>query len=653
MKKLRIIARNSTLSQLQVTEVMNQLPSINYEVIFTSSYGDNNQQISLLNGEAPADIFTRELDQALLDGTADIAIHSAKDLPYPLPPQIEVIALLEAKDLTDSLVSNNNLRLAELPENSIVGTSSPLRKKELLSFRPDLIVKGIRGTIEQRIQQVREKKYDAAIIATCALQRLGLESEIAEILPFETNPLQGMLAITALRGKDKLKEQFTSVDVLHTYGMVTLIGFGPGDYELLTVKAMKALQAADVIVYDDLIDKDFLVQLSAKKIYVGKRSGHHSSEQNEINHILLREAKSGKNVIRLKGGDPMIFAHAGEEIEFLQKNFVSVSVIPGITTASALAADMKVSLTQRKISSSVAFVNGHSHFLEIPTADTLIFYMGAANLNIIAQKILAKGWAKSTPVLLVHNVSLPSEQSFSLSLEEMANITTKFPTPLIALVGDVSKLRNQESSTITRTLYTGTICNNPTYIHTPLIEIQSLSDYSYIKSHLLQPFEYLLFTSRYTVQYTFKIVRELKIDISSATIVSIGKTTTEALLQEGVSDLQQVAQDDSYGVIDWFAKQPKGIVVYPRSAIAFPIIFDGLQTLGFTVHAVPVYTTICPSNPRKVNLDTIQKIVFTSPSTIDNFIKVYGELPKDKEFITRGSITKSYLESKLQENVSL
>ncbi len=653
MKKLQIIARNSKLSQLQVKEVMNQLPSIDYNVIFTSSYGDNNQQISLLNGEAPSDIFTRELDQAIINGTADIAIHSAKDLPYPLPPQIEIIALLPAKDQTDSLVSKNNLKLNELPTNSIVGTSSPLRKKELLAVRPDLTIKGIRGTIEQRIQQVHKGKYDAAIIATCALQRLNLQSEIAEVLPFETNTLQGMLAVTALRGNEKLKKQFDSVNVLHSYGTVTLVGFGPGDSELLTIKALKALQNADVIVYDDLIDKQFLAQFSAEKIYVGKRSGHHSSEQNEINHILLQKATLGKNVIRLKGGDPMIFAHAGEEIEFLQKNFISVSVIPGITTASALAADMKVSLTQRFISSSVAFVNGHSNYLEIPTADTLVFYMGASNLNNIATKILAKGWAKNTPVLLVHDVSLPTEQVFTLSLEELATSTTTYSTPLIALIGDVNKLQTHESSAITRTLYTGSVCNNPSYIHTPLIEIQNLSDYSQIKHFLLQKFDYILFTSRYSVKFTFKIIRELKVNISQATIVSIGATTTEALLNEGVINVQQVEQDDSYGVIDWFSRQEKGTVLYPRSAIAFPIIYNGLQELGFTIHAADVYTTVCPQNPTRVNLDTIQKIIFTSPSTIDNFITVYGALPKGKELITRGSITKSYLKSKLQEHASL
>ncbi len=142
------------LSRLQVEEVFKNFPELAYEIKYLESYGDKNQQISLLNGEAPADIFTRELDDAIRQGDADIAIHSAKDLPYPLPEDIEVIALFPAFDTTDSLVSRDHKKLAELPAGSIIGTSSPLRKKGLNELRPDLTIKGIRGCIEERVQQV-------------------------------------------------------------------------------------------------------------------------------------------------------------------------------------------------------------------------------------------------------------------------------------------------------------------------------------------------------------------------------------------------------------------------------------------------------------------------------------------------------------------
>jgi hydroxymethylbilane synthase len=179
-----------------------------------ASLGDKNQNISLLNGQAPDDFFTRELDQALLKGEADVAIHSAKDLPEQLNGGLEVIALYEAFDKTDALVSRDNQTLETLPAGSRIGTSSPLRKQELLAQRPDLEVVGIRGCIEDRVQQVRSGQIDAAIVATCALKRLGMENEIAEILSFATHPMQGRLAVTARKGRNDLKEIFSKGSIL-------------------------------------------------------------------------------------------------------------------------------------------------------------------------------------------------------------------------------------------------------------------------------------------------------------------------------------------------------------------------------------------------------------------------------------------------------
>ncbi len=213
-KALRVTARGSKLSLLQVEEVFRRFPDTAYRLLTRKSYGDKHRKISLLNGEAPDDMFTRELDEALLNGKADIAIHSAKDLPEHLHPGLEVIAIYEAFDKTDALVSRQHLSLKELPPGSTVGTSSPLRRKELLQVRPDLQIVGIRGCIEERVQQVRTGKIDAAIVATCALKRLSMESEISEILPFSTHPMQGRLAITAKKGNERLKAIFSKGSIL-------------------------------------------------------------------------------------------------------------------------------------------------------------------------------------------------------------------------------------------------------------------------------------------------------------------------------------------------------------------------------------------------------------------------------------------------------
>lgn len=709
-KKIRVIARGSRLSRLQVEEVFKNFPELAYEIKYLESYGDKNQQISLLNGEAPADIFTRELDDAIRQGDADIAIHSAKDLPYPLPEDIEVIALFPAFDTTDSLVSREHKKLAELPAGSIIGTSSPLRKKGLNELRPDLTIKGIRGCIEERVQQVKDGKYDAAIVATCALKRLGMEDEIAEVLPFPTHPLQGFLAITALKESQALQQAFASKSILDKQGSVSLVGFGPGDPDLLTIKAAKAIDAADIIFYDDLIDDSYLADKKAEKIYVGKRAGYHHKEQADINRLLLDAAREGKNVVRLKGGDPMIFAHGSEEIEYLESNLIKVNVIPGITTASALAASQKISLTHRDFSSSVALVSGHTPQPVTPDAETLVYYMGAKQLQTIATQLIDKeGWAFNTPVLLTYNVSRPDEQTFETTLWNLRNGEMQnLPTPLIALIGYVAGLKHHQASDIKPTLYTGTLPaiekRKADYTYTPLIEISYHPSYftKILEDHYFERYDgksftkycewdesqalYYIFTSQYGVHATLDYYDLILNEQEEHVFISIGDTTTEALHKAGVKDVIQVEQDNRYGVIEWFKKEKERLdaarpqyehsfelfekmdhdnydpeledfvyryenrlVFYPHSSLSPEDIPLALQELGFNVLSAVVYNNELPKNPRRVNLNHFKRIVFTSPSTIDNFIKLYGKLPENTEFITRGPITQAHLEEVLNK----
>ena len=731
-KKIRVIARGSRLSRLQVEEVFKNFPELAYEIKYLESYGDKNQQISLLNGEAPADIFTRELDDAIRQGDADIAIHSAKDLPYPLPEDIEVIALFPAFDTTDSLVSRDHKKLAELPAGSIIGTSSPLRKKGLNELRPDLTIKGIRGCIEERVQQVKDGKYDAAIVATCALKRLGMEAEIAEVLPFPTHPLQGFLAVTGKKVKSEERrvknqnaesssasEQENSSlftlrsslkNLLNSQGSVSLVGFGPGDPDLLTIKAAKAIDAADIIFYDDLIDDSYLADKKAEKIYVGKRAGYHHKEQADINRLLLEAAREGKNVVRLKGGDPMIFAHGSEEIEYLESNLIKVNVIPGITTASALAASQKISLTHRDFSSSVALVSGHTPQPVTPDAETLVYYMGAKQLQTIATQLIDKeGWAFNTPVLLTYNVSRPDEQTFETTLWNLRNGEMQnLPTPLIALIGNVAGLKHHQASDIKPTLYTGTLPaiekRKADYTYTPLIEISYHPSYftKILEDHYFERYDgksftkycewdesqalYYIFTSQYGVQATLDYYDLILNEQEEHVFISIGDTTTEALHKAGVKNVIQVEQDNRYGVIEWFKKEKERLdaarpqyehsfelfekmdhdnydpeledfvyryenrlVFYPHSSLSPEDIPLALQELGFNVLSAVVYNNELPKNPRRVNLNHFKRIVFTSPSTIDNFIKLYGKLPENTEFITRGPITQAHLEEVLNK----
>lgn len=196
-----------------------------------------------------------------------------------------------------------------------------------------------------------------------------------------------------------------------------------------------------------------------------------------------------------------------------------------------------------------------------------------------------------------------------------------------------------------RTLYTGLTSPDANYIHTPLIEITPVDDDTALRraADKVDSYDYVLYTSRYAATYMGSLLAKAR------KTVSIGSATTEALRQMGVKEIEQVERDNSYGVINWFSRQPRGRVLFPRSNLALPIIPDGLKALGFEVDCITAYLNRMPQHPQKVNLNEIARIVFTSPSTIDNFIRLYGRLPSGKELVTRGPVTAQYLQTIIKQ----
>ncbi len=654
--QLKVIARSSRLSLIQVEEVFSQFPGVDYVLQAVESFGDKNKQISLL-GNISSDFFTRELDEALLNGKSDIAVHSAKDLPYPLPAGLEVISLFAAFDQTDSLVSRNHIKLADLPAGSRIGTSSKVRKEELLKLRPDLEVGSIRGTIEERNAQVDNGSFDAVIVATCALKRLNLADRITEILPFKTHPLQGNLAIVGKRGSSELKNLFKEKDIRRSYGKVTLVGFGPGNPDLLTIGGDKALQKADIIFHDDLLDKEFIGKYSAEKIYVGKRKDAHSFHQDDINELIYKAAISGKNVVRLKGGDPMVFAHGREEIDYLQSRFVEVDVIPGISSGIALASYTHIPLTHRGLSSSVAFVTGHSaNRLQTPVADTLVYYMGGSNIASIAKKLISEQWDEKTPVALVNNVSLPNQKTFYSTLAELQFSIIKYPTPIIIIIGKVVSLEYAAEQNV---LITGTSAadykQEGKILHTPLIKIEKVKKTETIYNSLgnIGNYDWIVFTSRYGVRYFFEYLKELKTDIrqlSEIRIASVGKTTTSELNKHNIYPDTESETSSAEGLIAYFKREniSNKKILLPRSEIGLKQLSDELQKIGNRVTDLAVYQNKINEKPEKVNIGKFRKIVFSSPSGVDAFETIYGKLPEGIQLVAKGKTTENALRKKVE-----
>jgi len=246
-------------------------------------------------------------------------------------------------------------------------------------------------------------------------------------------------AVVVQNDETSFNNAFKADDLRNGYGKVFITGFGPGDPDLLTIKAVKAIENADVIFYDSLINQEFLEQYPVEKIFVGKRKGNHSYGQNDIDEILYQSAIYGKNTVRLKGGDPFIFGRGGEEFDYLRKRFVEAEVIPGITSAFGAAASLGISLTQRLISSSVAFCTGYpKEDRRIPDADTLVFYMSASNLKETAQMLIKSGRKAETPVALIRNATLLNQESQFSTLIDLANGKQGLESPMVAIIGDVA-----------------------------------------------------------------------------------------------------------------------------------------------------------------------------------------------------------------------
>ncbi|EMS62711.1 Siroheme synthase 2 [Triticum urartu] len=235
---------------------------------------------------------------------------------------------------------------------------------------------------------------------------------------------------------------------------VALVGTGPGDPELLTLKAVRAIEAADLVLYDRLVSNEVLdlVADGARLLYVGKTAGYHSRTQEEIHELLLSFAEAGANVVRLKGGDPLVFGRGGEEMDFLQQQGIRVEVIPGITSASGIAAELGIPLTHRGVATSVRFLTGHSrnggtdplHVAE-NAADpetTLVVYMGLSTLPSLAPKLMKHGLPPDTPAVAVERGTTPQQRMVFAMLKDLVNEvhSADLVSPTLIIIGKVVAL---------------------------------------------------------------------------------------------------------------------------------------------------------------------------------------------------------------------
>lgn len=282
----------------------------------------------------------------------------------------------------------------------------------------------------------------------------------AERRRFWERTLQGPIAELVMSGREDAARKAMQASLDDTRlgfggGEVSLVGAGPGDPDLLTFRALRLMQQADVVVYDRLVSKPILdlVRRDAEFIYAGKERAMHTLPQEDINDLLVRLAKEGKRVVRLKGGDPFIFGRGGEEIDTLAAEGVPFQVVPGITAASGCAVYAGIPLTHRDHSQSVVFVTGHlkdgSMDLNWPALaqpnQTVVFYMGLLGAEILCRELISNGLSASTPAALVQQGTLPEQRVLVGTLETLPGIVrgSSVKAPTLIIIGEVVRLRDR------------------------------------------------------------------------------------------------------------------------------------------------------------------------------------------------------------------
>ncbi|MBQ7188785.1 MAG: uroporphyrinogen-III C-methyltransferase [Kiritimatiellae bacterium] len=415
----KVGTRGSALSLAQTQDALNRIiglfPFLSFQTIPFSSPGDRDLASSLRT--APADFFSRDLDEAVLSGMIDLAVHSAKDLSYPLPnPRLDWFWLPWYEDARDCLVLRSGESRASL-SRPVIGVSSDRREAYVNSEFPDAVIRPIRGSIPSRIAQLDAGDFDVVIMAGAALKRLGLSERITEWIPLDRLPTplaQGRLAVTFRKGNPewmRLRSCFVKA--------VRFVGAGVGSAGLITWDGLKELRQADVCLYDQLMDERLLRELppQAQAVFVGKRCGGHSMPQSEITELIAEYARQGLRVVRLKGGDPGLFGRLSEEIGRLDELQIPYRVLPGVSALVAATTGTGMLLTKRGESRGFTVMTPRAEGggnadvgIEERSRFPLVLFMSVKLAEDVARRLIGEGWSPETPAAIVYQAGGEEEK---------------------------------------------------------------------------------------------------------------------------------------------------------------------------------------------------------------------------------------------------
>lgn len=455
-------------------------------------------------------------------------------------------------------------------------------------------------------------------------------------------------------------------------GMVYLVGAGPGDYRLISVKACDCLKKAQVVVYDRLADERILryAPEEAEFVYVGKASNQHTMKQEDISQLLVDKAKEGKCVVRLKGGDPFVFGRGGEEALLLEQNGLLFEIVPGITSAISVPAYAGIPVTHRAVATSFAVVTGHEdpskggsniRWDKLATGvDTLVFLMGIANLPKITAELIANGRAADTPAAVIRWGTKPEQHVLVTTVGKAAEdvARAKLRPPAIFIVGEVVKLREKlawfgkteahplfgrkvlvtraraQASKLTAQLEElGAQC-----IELPTIRLVPPQDaYAAVDAaiHRLQTYDWVVFTSVNGVEHFFQRLFAAQGDaraLHAAKLVAIGTATAAKLREYGLlADIvpEEFRAEAIVAALEG-KLQPGQHVLLPRAQDARETLPEGLRASGAVADVVPVYETVAAAMDgsdirQRLEDGGIDFVTFTSSSTVSNLMRILGD----------------------------
>ncbi len=464
----------------------------------------------------------------------------------------------------------------------------------------------------------------------------------------------------------------------HKHGKVYLVGAGPGDPKLITIRGAELIAKGDVIVNDRLANPKLLklARADAEIIYVGKASRDHTLPQEEIIRTIIELANQGKTIVRLKGGDPFVFGRGGEEAEALAQAGIEYEIVPGISSSIAAAAYAGIPVTHRNVSASLGIVTGHEaagksdsdiQWDKVSTGlDTLVFLMGVENLANIVRELIDNGRPPHTPVAVVQWGTHPAQRTVTGTLTDIVDVVEQsgITAPAVTIVGEVVNLRQTIAWFEKRPLFGKRIIvtraessgdSLTTHLEElgaqvdefPVIKFIAPPDYQPTDAAIseLNNFDWIVFTSANGVEWFVKRLFELKLDIRAlgrAKLAAIGPKTADALRNFGVLVDYVPSEYVAESVVSEFPENISGKkILIPRALEAREELPIGLRNMGAEVTVAPVYQTITDDSVAErlrehIRNNAVDVVTFTSASTVNSFFELLSDVPLPLDVLAAG-----------------